>query len=84
MKTLGVLMKPFAHVSFRIQVQLVELLQQKKALSLNEFCHVQGGFMMFNHRSTPELTCHGHRTDEMTLPRFPWLRQTNAAASVAG
>jgi len=52
MKALGVLMKPFAHVRFRIQ--LVELPQQKQALSLNEFCHVQGGFMVFGHRNAPE------------------------------
>jgi len=26
--------------------------------------------------------CNMLRTGEMTLPRFPWLRQTNAAASV--
>jgi len=24
------------------------------------------------------------KTGEMTLPRFPWLRQMNAAASVTG
>lgn len=54
MKALGVLMKPFAHVRFRIQVQLVELLQQKQALSLNELCHVQGGFMVSGHRDAPE------------------------------
>jgi len=32
----------------------------------------------------PVRTCHMLKAGEMTLPRFPWLRQTNAAASVTG
>ena len=82
MKTFRVLMKPFAYVRFCIQLQLIELLQQKQTLPLNEFCHVQGSFMMFVHQETPEWTCPSHRKDEMTLPRFPWRRQTSTAASV--
>lgn len=84
MKTFRFFMKPCAHVHFCIKLQLVELLQQKQTLPLNEFCHVQGSFMMFVYQVTPEWTCPSHRKDEMTLPRFPWLRQTNAAASVTG
>lgn len=50
-------MKLFTHVRLRVEIELIELLQQQKGLSLDEFRHIQRGVLLFRHEQASVSTC---------------------------
>ena len=50
-------MKFFTHVRLPVEIELIEFLEKQEGLSLDEFRHIQRGFLLFCHEQASVRTC---------------------------